>query len=33
MALKNNQITIHKCIFSEQARKVKEAIYEISKKR
>lgn len=32
MALKNNQITIHKCIFSEQARKVKEAISEISKK-
>lgn len=32
MALKNNQITVHKCIFSEQARKVKQAIAEISQK-
>lgn len=32
MARKNNEITIHRCIFAEQARKVKEAIVEISKK-
>lgn len=32
MTLKNNQITVHKCIFTEQAKKVKEAISEISKK-
>lgn len=32
MARKNNEITIHKCIFTEQAKKVKDAILEISKK-
>lgn len=32
MERKNNKITIHRCIFAEQARKVKEAIVEISKK-
>lgn len=30
--INNNQVTIHKCIFSQQARKVKEAICDISQK-
>lgn len=32
MAVKSNQITVHKCIFVEQARKVKDAISDISQK-
>ncbi len=30
--MKNNQITVHKCIFEEQARKVKDAIRDITQK-
>ena len=32
MAGKCNEITVHKCIFTEQARKVKDAISDISQK-
>lgn len=32
MAYKNNQVTVYRCIFENQARKVKEAINLISKK-
>ena len=32
MGRKNNQIIVHKCIFVEQARKVKEAISDITQK-
>ena len=32
MVIKNNQITVHKCIFEEQARKVKDAIKDITQK-